>query len=273
MPCTVTLLNQKGGVGKTSSCFHLSVALAKTGRRVLLIDNDPQASLTQGFFGPDATRAIPPDRTIAAVYEPGSAPLPEALIRPTGVAGVAMIAGSEIATTFNKLPDAAWPERQAGIRTLLADLADDYDLVLIDCPPNLHLCSWAALVASNWIVIPVQAEDFGSQGLGPVLRAIQAVKLGDNPRLAVAGFLLTMFDRRLAVHLTYEAMLRQLYEGRVFTAAVPRAKDFVEAVAARKPVGAYKPRSAAAKAMVDVAGELLARVGLVASLREEKGAA
>jgi chromosome partitioning protein len=273
VPCTVTFLNQKGGVGKTSSCFHLSAALAKSGRRVLLVDNDPQASLTQGFFGPEATRAIPPDRTIAAVYEPGAAPLPEALIRPTGVAGVAVIPGSESATTFNKLPDADWPARQAGLRALLADVADEYDLVLIDCPPNLHLCSWAALVASHWIVIPVQAEDFGSQGLGPVLRAIQAVQWGDNPRLALAGFLLTMFDRRLAVHLTYEAMLRQLYEGRVFATAVPRAKDFLEAVAARQPVGAYKPRTAAAKAMGEVASELLARVGLTTAAREEKGAA
>jgi chromosome partitioning protein len=271
--CTITFLNQKGGVGKTSSCFHLSAALAKLGWRVLLIDNDPQASLTQGFFGPDATRALPPDQTIAAVYEPTAAPLPEALIRPTGLAGVALIAGSESATTFNKLPDAAWPERQGGLRSLLADLADDYDLVLIDCPPNLHLCSWAALVASHWIVIPVQAEDFGSQGLGPVLRAIQAVQRGDNPRLAVAGFLLTMFDRRLAVHLTYEAMLRQLYGDRVFTAAIPRAKDFVEAVAARTPVGAYKPRTAAAKAMGDVASELLIRVGLGTEARSEKGVA
>ena len=167
---TVTFLNQKGGVGKTSSCFHLSAALAKTGRRVLLIDNDPQASLTQGFLGPDATRALPAERTVAALYEPGAAPLPEALIRPTGVPGVSLIAGSESATTFNKLPDADWPERQEGIRALVADLAGEFDLVLIDCPPNLHLCSRAALVASSWIVIPVQAEDFGSQGLGPVLR-------------------------------------------------------------------------------------------------------
>jgi chromosome partitioning protein len=270
---TITFLNQKGGVGKTSSCFHLAGALAKGGRRVLLLDNDPQASLTQGFFGPEATRAISPAETIAALYEPGAEPPPEQLIRPTGFDGISLIPSSIALTRFNKFHDEEWADSQDGIRSLAAVVVGDFDLALVDCPPNLHLCSWAALVGSDRIVVPLQAEDFGSQGLMPVVEAIEAVQAGPNSGLGLAGFLLTMFDKRLSVHVTYEMMLRELYSADVFAAVVPRAKDFVEAVAARTPVGFYKPKSAAAKAVAAVADELLERVGLVAPGREERGAA
>ena len=270
---TITFLNQKGGVGKTSSCFHLAGTLAKGGRHVLLIDNDPQASLTQGFLGPDTTRAIAPEVTVAALFEPGADPAPESLIMPTSIEGVALVPGSIALSHFNKSPGEVWTDSQDGIRSFAEAVGADFDLALIDCPPNLHLCSWAALVASDHIVVPLQAEDFGSQGLIPVLDAIAAVQGGPNPGMGLAGFLLTMFDRRLGVHVAYEAMLRDLYGADVFAAVLPRAKDFVEAVAVRRPVGLYKPKSAAAKSLAAVADELLVRAGLVARNLEERGAA
>lgn len=264
MPRTITLLNQKGGVGKTSTCFHLSATLARAGRRVLLVDNDPQASLTQGFFGPDGMRSIPPRATVAAAYEPDADPAPETLIRPTGVPGVSIVPGSVALTDWNLPPRLDWGGAQFGLRAFLRDVAESFDIALIDCPPNLHLCSCAALIASDRIVVPLQAEDFGSQGLAPVLECVETVQAGANPGLALAGFLLTMFDKRLAVHLTYEAILRESYGTRVFAGNVPRAKDFVEAVACRRPIALHKPRSAAARAVEAVAVEFLDRVGAVA---------
>jgi chromosome partitioning protein len=259
---TVTFLNQKGGVGKTSTCFHLSATLARSGRRVLLVDNDPQASLTQGFFGPDGMRAIPPGETIAATYDPDADPAPETLIRPTGVEGVSIVPGSIALTDWNLPPRLDWGGAQFGLAAFLKEAADAFDLVLIDCPPNLHLCSCAALVASDRIVVPLQAEDFGSQGLAPVLACVETIQAGANPQLALAGFLLTMFDKRLAVHLTYEAILRESYGSLVFPGNIPRAKDFVEAVACRRPIGIHKPRSAAARAIEAIAGELVERLGI-----------
>jgi chromosome partitioning protein len=256
----ISLLNQKGGVGKTSSCHHLGGTLARAGRRVLLIDNDPQASLTQGFFGPDATRAIGRAESVAALYDPDTAPVPESLIRRTGLDNLAIVPGSVHLTRYNMTPPEAWAGSEGGLRDLLAEVAGDFDLALIDNPPNLHLCSWAALAASDAVVVPLQAEDYGAQGLGPVRDAVAAVRARTNPRLALLGYLLTMFDKRLAIHLTYETHLRALYGAEVFAAPVPMAKDFKEAVAARQPICQHKPRSAAAKAIADVADELLARL-------------
>ena len=162
----ITLLNQKGGVGKTSTTHHLAGTLAAEGRRILLLDNDPQASLSQGFWGPVATAGLDPAATIAAIYA-GLDPFPEQVIRPAGIAGIDLIPGSKRATDFNvPRPFEVPAEAQACLRAFLADVRDRYDLVLIDCPPNLHLCSWAALVASDHLIVPLQPEDYGRRASG-----------------------------------------------------------------------------------------------------------
>src|SRR5215831_4809096 len=113
---SVALLNQKGGVGKTSTCHHLAGTLSKGGLRVLLVDADPQASLTQGFWGPDAMRAIPGEASVAALFDPVGAPIAAALIRPSGLDGVDLVPGSEHLTPFNH-PDAGrWAPHQDGMR-------------------------------------------------------------------------------------------------------------------------------------------------------------
>jgi chromosome partitioning protein len=269
----VTMLNQKGGVGKTSSCHHLAGTLAKAGRRVLLVDNDPQASLTQGFWGPEATRGIDPDESVAALYAPHLVAIPEALIRPTGFENVSIVPGSEDLTRYNITPTADWARSDRGMADFLDEVRDVFDVVLIDCPPNLHLCSWAALVASDHLVVPVQAEDYGAQGLGPVQRSVQAVRSGPNPSLHLLGYLITMFDKRLGIHLAYETLLRQMYGPDVFAAAFPLAKDFKEAVASRRPISHYKPKGAPAKAAKAVADELLARIEAARPARAERSVA
>ena len=273
MSFIVTLLNQKGGVGKTSTAYHLAGTLARSGKSVLLIDNDPQASLTQGFWGPQATREIDASESVAALFDPDTIAIPSALVRPTGIEGVSIVPGSRHLTPANMRPPAEWAGSQMGMSDFVEEVVVDFDVVLIDCPPNLHLCSWAALVASDSIVVPLQAEDFGSQGLAPVQEAIAAVQAGPNPHLRLRGYLLTMFDKRLTVHVSYEAMLREMYGPDVFAASVPRAKDFIEAVAARVPISHYKPRSAAAKSIQAVADELIARLAVGREAGAERGAA
>lgn len=273
MATTVALCNLKGGVGKTSSTYHLGGMLAASGRRVLLVDADPQASLTQGFYGPAATRGLTAEESIAALFDAGRGAVPAALVRDTGVPGLDLVAGSRHLTRANMLPPEEWAEHEESLRELVAELGDGYDLVLVDCPPNLHLLAWTAMVAADRVVTPLQPEDFGSQGLAPVQEAIAAVQAGPNPELRLAGYLLTMVDKRLTVHATYEGLLRELYGEAVFANVIPRAKDFVEAVAGRQTIAQYKPRSAAARAAKAVAEELVTRCAGAIDEADERRAA
>lgn len=267
----LTVLNQKGGVGKTSTCHHLSGTLAQLGRRVLLVDNDPQASLTQGFFGPVAARGLEPADTIAAVLA-GELPDPSRLIRPTGIPGVELLPAGGRAASYN-VPDphlSDW-DAQVALREFLAELRDAYDLVLIDCPPNLHLCSWAALVASDHVLVPLQPEDYGAQGIADVQASIARVQSGPNPALKLLGYLITMRSPRRTVHQLFEENLRALYGDAVFRVAVPAAPEFPEAIMKRMPIATYKPRGAPAKAIRALAEELLERLAVRATAGQEQG--
>ena len=255
----ITALNQKGGVGKTSTCHHLAGTLAQMGRRVLLVDNDPQSSLTQGLLGPSAALSLDPAETMAAVYS-GDA-FPEQIIRPSGVVSVDLVPGSVHSTRHNvPLPYEADWDVQTCLRTFLAEVRDRYDLVLIDCPPNLHLCSWAALVASDFLIVPLQPEDYGAQGIADVQASVARVAAGPNAGLILLGYLITMVSPRGTVHQLYEERLRAAYGADVFEARIPEAADYVEAVARRLPIAQYKPKSAQAKAIRALAEELEARV-------------
>ncbi len=257
----VTILNQKGGVGKSSTCHHLSGTLAQMGRRVLLLDVDPQSSLTQGFWGPVATRNLDPGSTITSVLR-GDRPHPQLLIHPTGLAGVDLVPGSRSATTYNTPdPHEADHELQASIRDFLEEAAAGYDVVLADCPPNLHLCSWAALAASDHLVVPLQPEDYGAQGIADVLESLDRVQAAGFP-VRLLGYLITMVSPRRTLHQLYEEQLRSLYGDQVFAARVPEAPEFPEAISRRQTISQYKPKGAPAKAIKALAEELLARITL-----------
>jgi chromosome partitioning protein len=264
----VTALNQKGGVGKTSTCYHLAGVLAAQGRRVLLVDADPQSSLTQGFLGPQAALGLDPSATIDAILA-GDAPFPEQVVRTAGVPGLDLVPGSREAARHNvPLPHLADWHTQVALRDFLVPIAAGYDLVLIDVPPNLHLCSWAALTASDAVVVPLQPEDFGAQGIGDVWQSVQRVQAGPNPALRHLGYVITMLSARRAVHQLYVTRLRDLYGDAVFTQVVPESTDFVEAIMQRKTVAAYKPKGAAAKAIKALGVELLARLAAPITVEE-----
>jgi chromosome partitioning protein len=256
---TTAVLNKKGGTGKTSTCHHLAGVLAARGLRVLLVDADAQANLTQGLLGPDVARDLDPAETLAALFGDSGAPPTRALVRPTPLAGISILPGSEAMDELDDSRPAATGVLQFALRDALADVQGDFDVCLVDCPPSAHLCSWAALVASLGVLIPIQTEDYGSQGLVAVKKTIRRVQAGPNPDLQLLGILPTMVNRKLSVHASYEADLRAIYGAEVFEAVMPLATDFKEAVMVRKPVNLTKPRSAAARAMVALADEFLAR--------------
>ena len=253
MATKIAVLSQKGGTGKTTAVRTLTDVLRLAGLRVLAVDLDPQGNLSDYFdAAPDA------DPTIGDVLA-GRASAKQAVHDDLMPANLSL-AEAEL-TLAGKMG------RELTLRKALKKVEEPYDVVMIDCPPNIHMLSWSALVAATHVVVPLQPEDFGSQGLAPVQEAIAAVQGGANPALGLAGYLLTMVDKRLGIHMTYEGMLRDLYRNAVFQAVVPRAKDFVEAVACRKPIAAYKPKGAAGKAAAAVADELMARVEAQADVR------
>lgn len=255
----VTFLNQKGGVGKTSTTFHLAGSLARSGRSVLIVDNDPQASLTQGIYGSEATERIPPTETILQIYE-GRGPLAQSIIRPTKYARIDVIPGCSLNSRWNK-PE-PW-DQPANIQLRFKDMMDQvrskYSVVLVDCPPNLHLCSWAALLGSEGVVIPLQAEDYGAQGISAVIEAIDKSR-ALSPVLSLLGLVITMFDRRTAIARMHEEELRKRFGQKVFDTNIPRLVDFAEAINARKPVSLYRPNGVASERMDAFAVEFMARL-------------
>lgn len=256
---TVCFINQKGGCGKSSSTYHLGGSLAVKGLRVLLVDCDPQGSLSQAFFGSAAVENLTARETLAAVFDPDAMlDNPARLVIPTGVERLSILRANQALAPYNR-PE---PEREGLNQFLLREALSDiqgYDIVLIDCPPNLYLASWNAMLASSHVVVPVPPEDFGAQGLRVVHQAIeQASRL--NQRLSLTGHLVTRYDGRLAVHRAYVQKLRALYRETIFDAVVPEASAFKVALTCRTPVSHHTPGSKAAKVMAQVGDELLARI-------------
>lgn len=260
MARTVAFLNKKGGVGKTSTVHHLGGTLARRGRRVLLVDADPQASLSQGLLGAEAAEDLDPRRTIAAIFDESGVSSPRDLVHPTSFPGLWLLPGHDAAARYNEPEPWATGLRQFALRDALAELAEDFDLVLIDCPPHIQLWAWSALVAADGVVVPVQPEDYGAQGLKAIRRIIARVQGEVSGRLVLIGYLVSMFNKSLSVHVTYEGFLRELHGADVFETVVPHAKDYKEAVTYRKPIVEYKPKSAAGKATAALADEFLARL-------------
>jgi chromosome partitioning protein len=251
-------LNRKGGVGKTSSVFHLAGSYALTGRKVLVCDLDPQASLSQGFFGPAYVESLPKQATVAALFDDAYDPVPEEIIHKTPFENLWIIPATNDLTDHNT-PRPEEAESQYALRDLLGESRNSVDIVLIDCPPNLQLCSWAALLASDFVIVPVIPEDFSSQGLIYVQQAIDAASMSRNPKLRLLGYMLTMYNRQLGIHKAYEKLLREQYGDLVLEASFPLATAFKEAVSRRHPIGVDKPKSAAAAAVEALAEEISRR--------------
>jgi chromosome partitioning protein len=250
----------KGGVGKTTLVHMLAGAFSLAGLKVLVIDNDPQASLSSGIFGAGTVEQMDPARTMAALYA-GLDPLPDEVIRPSNIERVDIIPGSMAAAEFNTPnPFSSAADVQTRLRDFLYEVQGEYGMVLIDNPPNLSAATWGALIASDFCILPVIPEDYGTASLSPVLESIRLVASGPNPSIVNLGMVLTMVQPRLSVHIVFEEALREHHGAGVFSARVPMASDIKEAIFHHKPVTHHKPRGASAKAIKALADEIVFKI-------------
>lgn len=255
---TIAFVNRKGGVGKSSCVMHLGIRFAQMGLRTLLVDVDPQASLSQGILGREALD-LDPIETLASLFDETGIPI-SVLGRAGGRDNLTLVPGHERMALFNvPAPWDAGPV-QFGLRDMLVDAASDYDLCLLDCPPHIQLCAWSALLAADGVIVPAQLEDFGVQGVTAILDTIDQAREMGNPGLRLLGILATMYDRRLSIHQGYRADVAEAFEGELFAEVVPASTDFKTAVTLRKGVTEHKPRGDASKALCRVADEVLARL-------------
>lgn len=249
---TVACANQKGGVGKTTTVVNLGSYLALAGRRILVVDLDPQGNATSGL-GIDRSKieqsvydAVIDGMPIRELTQPG--PLPGLDVVPSTIA----LAGAEI-----ELATAEARERR--LRRLLDSVVDDYDYVLVDCPPSLGLLTVNALTAADSILIPLQCEYYALEGLTQLLATIDLVRDHLNPDLSIKGIVLTMFDGRTKLSADVAAEVRRHLGKLVFTTVIPRSVRLSEAPSHGLPIPRYAPESTGAVAYRNLAQELLDR--------------
>jgi chromosome partitioning protein len=257
----IAMTNQKGGVGKTSTCHHLAGELARRGRMVLLIDYDPQRSLTNGLIGRTRALGLLREET-AAMIASGQEPDPSSLIMSSGLRHISLVAGSRDLATYNvPQPHLLEETERSRLRDFVEACVDlGYDDCLIDCHPDMNALAYSALTAASHYCVPTQAEDYAAQGLAETLDFADQIQSIDNPILMQLGIVITMFDAKTRQHHEFDADIREAFAGSVFSARVPRSIVYAESISARLPVCLYKPRSKAAKAIEALASEYLERV-------------
>jgi chromosome partitioning protein len=249
MPKTIAIVNQKGGVGKTTTCVNLAAALTAAGKRVLLCDSDPQGNSTSGL-GVDKNTVSPNIYDVLV----NNADIQRALVKTSY--GHVVAANKALAGAGIEMINL--DQREYRLKNAIDSIKDQFDFVLIDCPPSLELLTLNALCAADTLIVPVQCEYYALEGLSDLLTTIRIVKKSLNPPLDLEGVLLTMYDGRTNLSMQVAEEVKRYFPGKVYATVIPRNVRLSEAPSHGKPITAYDPFSRGAEAYTALAEEVIA---------------
>ncbi len=256
----IALVNQKGGVGKTTTSINLSASLALLGKKVLMIDLDPQGNATTGV-------GINKGEITKSVYDvlTQKCPIQEA-IKKTKYKNLSILpatinlAGVDI-ELLEKSKEEPGFAKGMPLKNALQPVIDEYNYIIIDCPPSLGLITTNALTAANSVIIPVQCEFFALEGITQLLKTIMLAQKNLNPNLNIEGVLLTMLDSRTNLGIEVVEEIRKYFKERVYNTIIPRLVRLTEAPSHGKPIIAYDPKSRGSEAYLNLAKEVIERNG------------
>ena len=245
----IAIANQKGGVGKTTTCVNLAASLAATRRNVLIVDLDPQGNATMGC-GVDKSEL---EKSVCDVLLEGVAA--SDVIQPVFDDGLALLPSNQ-ELTLAEVELVSQPEREYRLARALEPIADDYDYILVDCPPSLNMLTVNALTAADGVLIPMQCEYYALEGLTALLGTVEQIRSGANRKLTLFGILRTMFDPRNNLATEVSGQLTQHFGERVFRTIIPRNVRLAEAPSFGKPALYHDKYCRGALAYLALAGEI-----------------
>uniref|UniRef100_A0A7V4DHH5 ParA family protein n=1 Tax=Candidatus Caldatribacterium californiense TaxID=1454726 RepID=A0A7V4DHH5_9BACT len=253
MGTAVAVANQKGGVGKTTTCVNLGACLAERGEQVLIVDIDPQGNATSGLGIERRTLTQCVYDLLINGVEAGE------LLKETEVQGLWLLPAT-IRLAGGEVELATLPNRETRLREGLKHLLPSFDWILVDCPPSLGLLTINALTFAHAVLVPIQCEYYALEGLGQLMTTITMVRSALNPRLELLGVLLTMFDPRTNLSQEVVKEVQRVFQEKVFRSIIPRSVRLSEAPSYGKPITLYEGTSRGAQAYRELAEEVLERV-------------